>query len=194
MPCPAFLKYNYPKRETKNRVMTIRQFDHRLSARVERLPANARPLMEGLTFLGEPLVVLAVGAAGFATAVKRDQSDAQRAFIYAAVAFGLSSLLKLLLRRRRPHNMDIRTLGVKSYSFPSGHAFGTVIFYGLFSYLDLKYLVRPWNLVLGFLLWILIAAIGVSRVYLKTHYPSDVVGGWLLGLICLAIIIGAAFD
>jgi membrane-associated phospholipid phosphatase len=171
----------------------IRNFDHRITLEVQKLPKGLMPLMEALSFLGEPTVVLTIGLAGYLSAAARDQSQVQRAFVYAAIAFGLSTLLKLVLRRRRPHNLDIRTLGVRSYSFPSGHAFGTVIFYGLFSYLDLKYLSHPWNILISVLLWLLIFMIGLSRIYLKTHYPSDVTGGWLLGLLSLVVIVSLAF-
>jgi undecaprenyl-diphosphatase len=85
------------------------------------------------------------------------------------------------------------TLGVRSYSFPSGHAFGTLIFYGLFAYLDYTYLSSPVNWLITILLASLISLIGISRIYLKTHYPSDVVGGWLLGAISLLLIIELAF-
>lgn len=149
--------------------------------------------MGGFSFLGEPAVVLAIGLAGFISAVGRGQKTVQQAFIYAAAAFGFSVLLKQILHRRRPDNLDIRTLGVKSYSFPSGHAVGTVIFYGLFSYLDFKYLLNPLNYTVALLLWITIVMIGISRVYLRYHYPSDVVAGWLLGLVSLIIVIQTAF-
>jgi undecaprenyl-diphosphatase len=59
--------------------------------------------------------------------------------------------------------------------------------------LDLKFLARPWNIVISIVLWLLIAFIGISRVYLKAHYPSDVVGGWLLGLVALFIVTQLAF-
>ena len=172
---------------------SVQELDNRLTDLIQDLPPSAKQIMLSLSFLGEPLLVLSVGFVGFASAAARHQTDVEKAFIYAAAAFALSTLLKLLLRRARPHNIDVRTLGVRSYSFPSGHAFGTVIFYGLFSYLDLKYLSHPWNVLIGSVVGILIFLTGVSRVYLKVHYPSDVIGGWLLGLICLGLIIESAF-
>ena len=149
--------------------------------------------MAGLTFLGEPFVVLATGLTGFVSAIERGQSNTQHAFFYAAVAFGVNTLVKLGLHRRRPHDLHITTLGVRSYSFPSGHAFGTMIFYGLFAYLDFTYLSSPWNWLISALLGLLIGLIGVSRVFLKTHYPSDVIGGWILGAVSLLLIIKLVF-
>lgn len=172
---------------------SMHDFDNRLSAAIQKLPKSVKQLMVSVSFLGEPLLILTIGFGGFVSATLRHQSAVQHAFVYAAIAFTLSTLLKLALRRARPHNLDIRTFGVRSYSFPSGHAFGTVIFYGLFSYLDLRYLSHPWNLMISLTLWVLIAVIGVSRVYLKAHYPSDVAGGWLLGLLSLFLVVNFAF-
>jgi membrane-associated phospholipid phosphatase len=171
----------------------LRRFDQKMTQLIQDLPAAARPLMSGVSFFGEPLVVFTFGFSGFITAVQRGQSNIELAFVYAAIAYGLNTLLKLALHRRRPHNLEIRTLGLRSYSFPSGHAFGSVIFYGLFAYLDLTHLGRPGNLIIALLLWGLIFLIGLSRIHLKAHYPSDVAGGWLLGLISLLIVVRLAF-
>lgn len=172
---------------------SVREFDRRWTRSIQDMPKPAKRLMLSVSFLGEPLFVLAVALAGFISATVRHQKEVQRAFIYAGIAFLLSIVLKLILKRARPHHLDIKTLGVKSYSFPSGHAFGAAIFYGLFSYLDLKYLAHPLNIIVCLALWALIVAIGLSRVYLKSHYPSDVAGGWLLGLISLFVVISLAF-
>lgn len=172
---------------------SVRDFDRRLTKVIQELPKSVKQLMVSVSFLGEPLFILAVAFGGFLSATIRHQYAIQRAFIYATLAFILCILLKLALRRTRPHHLDIRTFGVRSYSFPSGHAFGAVIFFGLFSYLDLVYLSKPWNIILSVFLWVLIAVIGISRIYLKAHYPSDVAGGWLLGLLSLMLVIKLAF-
>jgi undecaprenyl-diphosphatase len=78
---------------------------------------------------------------------------------------------------------------IKSYSFPSGHAYGGMVIYGLLAYLAYKHLPHPWNLLSALLLGMLIIVIGVSRVYLGAHFPSDVAVGWLLGAITLALIL-----
>lgn len=171
----------------------ISDFDIQTTAAVRRLPDKWQPFMSALTFLGEPLVVIAAGFAGFISAINRSQDALIKAFLYAAIAFCLSTILKFILHRRRPNDLIIETLGIKSYSFPSGHAFGTVIFYGLFAYLDFKYLLAPWNYLFGIFITSIILLIGVSRVYLKAHYPSDVIGGWLLGGAFLAVIILFSF-
>src|SRR5690349_6918036 len=144
--------------------------------------------MRGLSFVGEPALLLLIAFTGFLSASYHHHRPAQRAFMYAVIAFIINTLLKLSLHRRRPHGLVIRTLGIQSYSFPSGHAFGSVIFYGLFALLDIKYLTNPANIIIAALLWIVIFFIGVSRVYLGAHYPSDVIGGWLFGAISLSVV------
>jgi undecaprenyl-diphosphatase len=163
-------------------MLFLSDFDDRITKFIRHLPDLYQPIMAGVSFVGEPIIVVIIGFSGLVSARIRGQSAIEHAFIYAVVAFALNISLKMVLHRARPQGLIVRTLGLKSYSFPSGHAFGTVIFYGLFAYLDLKYLAHPWSYL-----------IGVSRIYLGAHYPSDVLGGWLLGLISLTIISAIAF-
>lgn len=172
----------------------LQRFDARATRLIGDIPEGYHLVMSALTFLGEPPVVLIISFGSFLTAVRHHQSSITRAFIYAAVAFAVNTVLKLVLHRRRPLGRTVQTLGVPSYSFPSGHAFGTVIFYGLFAYLDFRYLGQPLADIIAGLLILFIIFIGVSRVYLGAHYPSDVLAGWLLGLISLFAVIALAFS
>jgi membrane-associated phospholipid phosphatase len=167
----------------------LHQFDQTTAEQIQKLPSSWLPLMKSLSWLGEPIIVLAIGAVSFALSVKQSLDAEARAFIMAAIAFWLGILLKFGLRRRRPNDIDIKTFGLQSYSFPSGHAFGPVIFYGLIAYLDFNYLSSPLNIVITLGIVFLIFLIGISRVYLRIHYPSDVIVGWILGLIFLVVII-----
>jgi len=99
---------------------------------------------------------------------------------------GLSSdLFKLALkngfRRRRPDLPLIETLD--SYSFPSGHAFSSFIFFSMIVYIIWK---SEWPLALKWSIAVLLAlfslAIGVSRVVLRFHYASDVLAGFCIGV------------
>jgi len=149
--------------------------------------------MLGLSFIGEPWVVLVVGLSGYLLAVKRQNLAVEHVFSYTAVAYGLNILLKLALHRRRPHGRVVRTLGLQSYSFPSGHAFGSLILYGLLAYLSLKYLAQPLAAFITIIALIGIFLNGVARVYLGSHFPSDVLAGWCLAAISLVVVIGLAF-
>lgn len=177
----------------KNRLESLQHFDYRLGRLVQMLPRSAEPLMRLASLSGEPLTVVAITAAVFIKAINNNSSDIVLALVLGGVAYGLNILLRQTLHRRRPNNLKVTTLGINSYSFPSGHAFGSVIFYGLFAYLGYVRLSNPWGAVVAVLVAGLILLIGLSRVYLKAHYPSDVIAGWILGLISLYVVIALAF-
>lgn len=69
---------------------------------------------------------------------------------------------------------------VHSYSFPSGHAAGNMIFFGALAMLGAR---RSVYVLMG----AAIALIGISRVWLGVHWPSDVLAGWIEGLGWLAL-------
>lgn len=100
----------------------------------------------------------------------------------------IMTILKPIIRRDRPSHL--RLIKESNYSFPSGHAMISICVYGYLLYLAytkinnkiIKYLVST-------TLFLLIILIGLSRIYLGVHYPSDIVGGYLLALIILIIVI-----
>ena len=94
------------------------------------------------------------------------------------------SLLKSLIQRQRPPNPLVE--GITNYSFPSGHAFMSVAFYGLLIWYTNIYIRNKWlqRMVIFFLL-LVIAAIGFSRIYLRMHYATDVIAGICLGFVWL---------
>ncbi len=101
----------------------------------------------------------------------------------------LVRVLKDFVQRTRPlhdHGFAIET----GFSFPSGHAAGSLVFYGMSAYLMLV-LCRPrWHRAIVAISTLLIAVIGASRVLLQVHYLSDVCAGYAVGLSWLALCIG----
>lgn len=98
-----------------------------------------------------------------------------------------NSFIKHLVQRPRP-TVD-RLVTASSYSFPSGHSITAMLLWGSIIVL-LGWTLRQhrnwrWGLTGLLSLWIVI--IGVSRVYVGVHYPSDVVAGWSLGFVLLTI-------
>lgn len=100
-----------------------------------------------------------------------------------------NSLLKHFIHRTRPDTLYVSEMYFKTSSFPSGHAFGSTVVCGLLFYLSLKYLPEPWNLVAAASLGAFIFLVGVSRIYLGAHYPTDVIAGWILGGIVVTLIV-----
>jgi membrane-associated phospholipid phosphatase len=104
------------------------------------------------------------------------------------VAGALNVWLKDLIGRPRPEGAHL--LGATNLSFPSGHAMSSIAFYGFLIHLCWRiYKSRLKKMLLSLLLLILILSIGLSRIYLQVHYPSDVLAGYAAGGSCLIIFI-----
>ncbi|HSM63619.1 MAG TPA: phosphatase PAP2 family protein [Gillisia sp.] len=103
--------------------------------------------------------------------------------IFVIIISGLSNLaLKEAINRARPtaeHLVSVQTL-----SYPSGHAMSATAFYGFLIYLCYFLNINKWLKVsLIFLFSFLIVGIGISRIYLGVHFPSDIAGGMIAGTI-----------
>jgi undecaprenyl-diphosphatase len=96
--------------------------------------------------------------------------------------------MKLIVRRSRPKTIYAENMKIKSYSFPSSHTYAATLAGGYLALLCFTIFAVPINLLFGGMIVILVVAIGLSRVHVGAHYPTDVTAGWLLGVIILAII------
>ena len=103
----------------------------------------------------------------------------------------LDSVLKVVVGRPRPTSDLVQVWVVEhNNSFPSGHAFFALMFLGLMAYFAFVHIRRQGFRVLIIVsLMILIILIGASRVYLGAHWPSDVLGGYVVGAVFLGIFI-----
>jgi undecaprenyl-diphosphatase len=112
-------------------------------------------------------------------------------FSIRVAAIALSSLvlmilLKNLFRRRRP--LAPLLDAARGLSFPSGHAIMAVTFYGLLIFIVNQTIDPGWfRAMITMLIGGLIVLIGFSRVYLRVHYTSDVIAGFIIGFLWLFI-------
>jgi undecaprenyl-diphosphatase len=156
----------------------------------------ARPMltevMSGLSWIGSPFVLtpavaLAVGLMWW-WGLKDD------AVLVAAAALGgvaLDEVMKLHFKRSRPE-LPWAFVHEHSFSFPSGNSVLAMVMYGVIVYKTQDKLRSKWAkaaLMVG--AFLMVVGIGVSRVYLGAHYPSDVAGGYFVGAVWLAAVIGS---
>jgi len=146
-------------------------------------PAHAvRAAMQDFTALGDVstlTLVVAVVAGGLLIVRKR----AMAGFLIAASVLGTVSveLLKVLVDRPRP-NVVAHWASFSNASFPSGHAADSAIVYLTLAALIAQSVetraLRVYVLSVALLLTL---AIGLSRLYLGVHWPTDVLAGWIVG-------------
>lgn len=97
----------------------------------------------------------------------------------------LNRLIKEIVRRPRPYSNVL--MHYSGFSFPSGHSSVATVILGILILIVIKKCHQVWlRNVLTIATAILIIIIGCSRIYVGAHYPSDVLAGWCLGLICLS--------
>jgi undecaprenyl-diphosphatase len=106
------------------------------------------------------------------------------AFLAIAVvgAGTLDYVLKLTFHRPRP--LAFFGTSPSSFSFPSGHALGSFCFYGILAaVLSDRAVEHKSKLLIWLAAALLVGMIGLSRIYLGVHYPSDVIAGYLAGAV-----------
>lgn len=102
--------------------------------------------------------------------------------IIALTSTALSHGAKLIFQRARPDLPLIESL--KTYSFPSGHALSSFIFCSILAYLIWRSGIQMvWKWLLFIFLFLFSMTVGLSRIILKMHYPTDVLAGFCLGFI-----------
>jgi undecaprenyl-diphosphatase len=136
-----------------------------------------------MTYLGTGTVVVAI--VGITALFLWHTEHKLSARLLLASTIGniiLNGALKLVYHRARPNIFQWQTEAVSS-SFPSGHAMSATVVYGTVAYLLMRLQKHHWSRVLTLCgAVVVIALICTSRMYLGVHYPSDVIGGVIVGL------------
>jgi len=151
--------------------------------------------MKGLTWIGSPqLLFPGVPLIAALFWWRRLRREAMVFFISMAGGAMLNTALKLHFRRVRP-DVPWALVHEHSFSFPSGHSVCAVVMYGTLVYLGMRYLRLGWERVAIIVAAVaVVSGIGLSRIYLGVHYPSDVAAGYLVGCIWLMTVIGADWN
>ncbi len=139
-------------------------------------------VFQGLTFLGNEEFYLIVLPLIYWCLHK--QLGAELAFLSMLSAW-FNKMVKYLFKIPRPSDPRIRILvDESSPSFPSGHAQGAVANWGYLAYRFRK----PLFWVVAILVML---GVGFSRIVLGVHFPQDMLGGWLIGLVLLVVYVWA---
>lgn len=168
-----------------------------------RQPALTTAL-QMLTFVAAARPTLAVCTAATTVSLWRQRGLSRRGLLPLVALIGsvpLNFALRTAFGRLRPNVSYVPNLlpelhhPFQRWSYPSGHAITSVVVYGALTYLlwvnktqrgPARHLSR-WRGAFLMALIVLVGGVGFSRVYLGVHWPTDVLGGWLVGLCWLAV-------
>jgi membrane-associated phospholipid phosphatase len=131
------------------------------------------------------VVLLVLGTAVTAAAITRSRHWAGFFSLAIVGAFGIHSLVKPLVGRARPDLAPLVDIG--GYSFPSGHASASAVFYGALLVVAIARWGMPRAAIAGVGLTVMAVGVGLSRVYLGVHWPSDVFAGTVSGAVWVYI-------
>ena len=103
------------------------------------------------------------------------------------VAVTINLIFKNIFLRERP--LNLRLIEETGFSYPSGHAMASMAFYGAILIIVNNLMIdKKYKYIISSILITIIFLVGISRVYLGVHYPSDIVGGWLISFVLLNIL------
>lgn len=157
----------------------ISQFDDTVISVVQGWEADwLTPIMKTFTFIGSTKVVILLVLIGFAILFFGLRNRLQ-AFFFLFVMAGtglLNQSLKFAFQRARPDTN--RLIDITGFSFPSGHTMLAFSLYAVSAYIVWRHIQTATSkVVLVTFVIFMFGLIGISRIYLGVHYPSDIVGG-----------------
>ncbi|WP_059170774.1 phosphatase PAP2 family protein [Bacillus sp. FJAT-27445] len=182
--------YVFVKVAEELRENELEKFDRTIIGFVQgTVSPNLTELMLFITMIGSVAWITSAVIAFMAAAFLKKQ---WRVGLFIGLSSGFGSIfnlfLKTLFKRQRP---DIEPLIIEQgFSFPSGHSMGSMIFYGAAAFLTFHYAKKSrTKMILPGMFLLFIFLIGISRVYLGVHFPSDIIGGFSAGGAWLTICI-----
>ena len=146
-------------------------------------------LMEFITFLGSTIAVIVISVLSLFLMLLNKKRWESLFFLIAVLGSSVfNMILKWIFHRTRPTIHPI--IQETGYSFPSGHSMVSFVMYGMLTYFLVLFLVKRSAKIITIIFFsVLVLFIGISRIYLGVHYPSDVIAGFSAGgtwlIICL---------
>lgn len=161
----------------------IQVFDQVMTKKVGRIPVSFQPYFAWLGRFTTPLLWATTFTVTHVLLITPNRLEPSAVAII--VLLPVATLMKLFFKRQRPPTIYAAAMRVKSYSFPSSHAYSAAVAGGYLAVeaADAGFMVG------ATLLLVLVSVIGLSRIHVGAHYPSDVIAGWLLGIVVVASVL-----
>jgi membrane-associated phospholipid phosphatase len=146
-------------------------------------------LMQAFSVLGSVAVSTALSLLAICALIYSHQARTAALVAITMLGAGVLDLaLKHTFHRARP--IGFFGISPSSYSFPSGHALGSLCFYGvLAAILSARVRGRAARFCIWIAATILVTLIGFSRIYLGVHYPSDVIAGYCAAAVWVGMVV-----
>jgi membrane-associated phospholipid phosphatase len=154
---------------------------------VERRSPALTAVLTAFTTIGSSVVLVSL-ACSVTVLLAATRRSAEAALVAGATAGALLlwPLLKNIVERTRPE--DGHLVQVSSWAYPSGHSLASAVVFGVLAVLGYRRArTRATRVAIAVTAALLVAVVGVSRVYLGVHWPTDVLAGWLIGALWLAV-------
>jgi len=166
----------------------LHQFDFAIITWIQSfISGKMTSIMEVFTFIGSAKGVISVAVITVIIMMVNKKWWETLFFIIAVAGSHLfNDLLKWVFHRARPQIHPLIT--ETGYSFPSGHSMSSIVIYGMLMFFLVLFFQKRWaKRAVIILLSLLILFIGISRIYLGVHYPSDVIAGFSAGGVWLVV-------
>jgi undecaprenyl-diphosphatase len=140
-------------------------------------------VMEAVTQLGSHAAIsAAAGLTAIAMLRRGDKQNAWTVIVSTGGAMAINTILKNVFQRQRPQELARRIKLPKSHSFPSGHSLLSAATYPIVAHHLVQHRSVATQAFVHTLAGVTILSVGFSRVYFGVHFPSDVLGGFAVGL------------
>lgn len=144
--------------------------------------------MKAITFFGDGIVLISGILLLLGFIYKKHKISTFNFAVLLVFGTVINLLLKFVYQRPRPDFFPL--MFESTYSFPSGHAMNSFIFYACLAYfINRNTKSRKIRIYTVAFFGLLVLLIGVSRIYLGVHYPSDVLAGYIAGILWFAVIV-----
>ena len=166
----------------------IRSFDKSVAGVVAHLPDSTQGFLKSISIVGGSVFAVIALLVIAIIAITTNNHSLLTVTLLVLVFTPLAEASKFITRRKRPETLYAQSMKFKSYSFPSGHSYVSALMASYITLLAFTYLSAPFSLGISILFIVLSFIVGVSRIYLGAHFPSDVFAGWGFGVLVMFLI------